>query len=206
MTTLTRTNVVNIALAHLGDHRIEAWEDDSPSASDARDQWELARLMALSAYEWAFASRVTKLGQNATAPVASWEYRYDQPVKFIRVNRMSDSDSFDSSYPFRAWDYREGFFETNATELYCDHVYDHETVGAWPPWFVEYMGVELAFRINPKITTSQSHGQTLDQMRDKILHKARARDANLQPIRQVPNGRWYRSMRGGGINTFRGYR
>ncbi len=43
MSTITDTYVVNLALGHLGDHRISNFNQNDPSAASARDHWEFAR-------------------------------------------------------------------------------------------------------------------------------------------------------------------
>lgn len=197
MSTITKTTIANLALAHLGDHRIDDFDEADPAASDIRDQWDITRLEGLSAYEWAHASKTVQLDRNGTAPVSEWRYAYDKPANWIRTNAVSDSSQFSRSHVFRQWMDREGQIQTDAAAVYMDYVYDHTTVGAWPPWFVDLIAVSLALRINPKITTSQSHGQTLGDMKKMSLAIAKARDAQQQPIYHAPPGKWIKARRGG---------
>lgn len=197
MTSFTQTYVANLALAHLGDHRINDVSDNKPMAANVRDQWDIARLDSLSAYEWGFASKIVQLNRNGTAPDAEWTYRYDMPGDFVRLTAVADSSAFNRRSPFRKWAFRGGYIETDATTVFIDYVRDHETVGGWPPYFVDHMAVSLARRLNPKITTSQSTGQTFDQMQAKYLLIAKARDAQQQPVQRPPVGNWLMSLRRG---------
>ncbi len=196
MSSLTQTHIANLALAHLGDHRLDDFDEDDPHASDIRDQWELARLDALGAYEWGFASRIKQLDRSGTSPVAEWQYAYDKPADWVRTTGVADDSTFSRDAPFRRWVDRGGRIETDAATVYMDYVYDHTTVGAWPAWFADYLAAALAFRINPKITTSQSHGQALMDIQKMALAKAKARDAQTQPPYQAPRGNWIRARRG----------
>jgi hypothetical protein len=196
VSTITKTTVGNLALAHLGDHRIDDIDEDDPAAADLRDQWDIARLDALSAYEWAHASKTVQLDRNATAPIAQWTYAYDKPADWIKTNAVADSSEFRRDVPFRNWMDREGQIQTDALYIYMDYVYDHTTVGSWPAWFVDFMSASLAQRVNPKITTSHSHGKALVDMQKMALAVAKARDAQQQPIYRAPPGNWIRARRG----------
>lgn len=199
MSTLSRTDVVNIALAHLGDHRINDFDEAKPAAANARDQWELALRDSLSAYEWSFASRIARLDRNSSVPVAGYRYRYDMPADSVLLIQISDSTRFPADDVFRRWWYRDGYIETDAEQVFADYVYYHDTVGSWPPYFVDHLAVSLARRLNPRVTTSQSSGKLLTELQQQALTIARARDARQQPIQRPPRGRWYRARRGGGL-------
>jgi len=197
----SRTDIVNNALAHVSEHRITDHAESSPSAVKARTVWPLARLEALSAYEWGFASKVVKLDRSNTTPVAEWQYAYDKPGDFVRIVAVSDCSQFDRDNVFYHWADRDGRIETDAAAIYLHYVYDHDTVGKWPVHFVDYMAVTLAQRINPSITTSQSTGEALASMKMRMLTTMRARDAQQQPRRRPPRGNWIRALRSGGMTT-----
>jgi len=197
MSSITTTTIANLALGHLGDHRIDDFDEDDPHASDIRDQWEITRLSCLATYEWSFASKTVLLDRSGTAPLAQWLYAYDKPADWIRTNAISDASSFDRENIFRRWMDRGGQIQTDAATIYMDYVYDHTTIGSWPSWFVDYTASSLAMRINPKVTTSQSHGKTMMEMTRDFLGTAKARDAQQQPLYKPPRGNWIKARRGG---------
>lgn len=197
MTTLTKTDIANFALAHIGDHRVTNIDSDTkPNSIKVRDQWDITRLEALSAYEWGFASTMRELALASEMPAIEYDYAHDKPVDWVRTNWLSPSSSFPRDAPFRRWADKAGQIWSNEQTLFMDYVYDHTTVGAWPPWFVDYMSLSLAMRINPGITTSKQTGEALYDMRKNALAIAKARDAQTQPIRYPAPGSWVRARRG----------
>lgn len=196
MTSLTKTSIANFALAHLGDHRIDDFDEADPGAAKVRDQWDLTRLACLGSYEWGFASKTKALDRAGNTPAAQWLYAYDKPADWIRTNAVSDSSSFDRDNAFRRWMDREGQIQTDAAAIYMDYVRDHETVGSWHIWFVDYVSVSLAMRINPSITTSQSTSKLMKDLLKETLAVAKARDAQMQPLYKPPRGNWIKARRG----------
>ncbi len=201
MSTITDTYVVNLALGHLGDHRISNFNQNDPSAASARDHWEFARLDALSAYEWSFASEIVKLNQSGVTPVGEYTYRYDKPNAWVRTNRVSPDTSFQTD--FRRWTDRNNKIDTDESTIYMDYVYDHTTIGLWTPWFVNYMAVSLAGMMNPRITTSKSMKKDMMQIKKEALSSARSRDNQQQPNRKPKQGDWMRARRGAGNTMVR---
>lgn len=195
MTAFTKTNIANMALGYLSDFRIDDIDDNDPSAIVLRDYWDIARLESLGAYEWGFASTITPLTKNATAPESGYLYKFDQPANWIRTNEVSSSGKFEQG-SFTAWEYRDGFFETDSETLYLDYVYDHETVGTWPSWFVTHMVLKLAAYAAPGIASAKREAQELHRMADMQLLKSKARDAQQRVRRKPPPGNWYLALRG----------
>ena len=197
MSTITKTSVANFALAHLGDHRINDVENDSkPQAQKIRDQWDITRLDALSAYEWGFASIIEELQLAGDMPDHEYRYAHDKPPTWVRTNWVSSSSAFPRDAPLRRWADKSGQIWSDENRIFMDYVYDHNVVGAWPPWFVDYVSLSLAMRLNPGITTSRQTGQDIYEMHRTKLGIAKARDAQTQPIRRPPPGRWVTARRG----------
>lgn len=192
MTAITQTYVVNLALALIGTERINDFEDDNASANIARDVWEIARLDALASHEWRFASEIANL-QRGSAPDAGYTYRYQAPANFIRLNAVYSDASM--STPISDYAFRQGYVHCSSEAVYLDYVYDHDTVGAWPPWFVQYMAAVLAMHI---ASTQKSTSETLkfEELATKRLGAARALDSTQQPVRRPPPGRWIQAVRG----------
>jgi len=198
MTAFTKTHIVNFALAHLGEFRIDDISDAGSIEVLANDYWDISRLEALGSYEWSFASSIVQLSRNATAPIAGFSYKYDPPADFVRLNSVYDSSTLNRTTS--NWEMRDGFIESSAEDIFIAYVRDHTTIGTWPPWFVMYMSYVLAEYMAPGIVTTAAAVEKVMEGRKASLATARARDSQVRPNnRRPPTGRWYAALRGAKI-------
>ena len=196
MTAFTQTHIANLSLGHLGEYRIDDIDTDNETpAQKVRDFWDIARLEALGAYEWGFATDIKALTRNDDAPDAGYQYKYDQPALWLRTIRVTPTSTFSEDGVFTQWAFRDGYFETDEENLYVEYIYDHTTVGTWPPWFVTYMGYVLAKHIVPGIL-GPSFLKDFAEMADRNLLSAKARDAQQQPVKTPKPSKWQRALRG----------
>jgi len=192
MTAITQTYVANLALALIGTERVNDFNDDDASANIARDVWEIARLEALASHEWRFASTIAIL-ERGTAPDAGYTYRYQTPADFIRLNAVySDAEMVDA---IRDYALRGGYIHCSSEAVYLDYVYDHTTVGSWPPWFVTYVAGVLAYHIASTQKSTSETDRFMKYAMDR-LSMARSLDSTQQPVRKPPPGTWIRAARG----------
>lgn len=192
MTAVTKTYIANLALRLIGTERINDITDDSPSADIVNDVWEVARLEALSSHEWRFASKVAYL-QRGTDPDYGYDYRYQVPADFVRLNAVYSDAAMTSAV--RDYELREGYIHAGYEAIYLDYVGDNNTPGSWPAWFVSYMAAVIAMHMS-STQKSTSETERVEKLADKRLAQARMLDSTQQPVRKPPPGTWIRAARG----------
>lgn len=194
MSSLTRTNIINLALRELGATRIEDYTESSATADIANDVWEQAVRKALARAEWEFATKARKLAQ-ATADVGGYAYRYQLPADFVRLSAVYDDESMDSPLWDTDFKRRGGYIETDYTKCYIDYVYYYDTPGGWPPWFVDVLVADLASVMASPLKSS-SERQRLEDLATQRLRDGKSADGTQKPTIMLPSSRWVRAMKG----------
>lgn len=193
MTSLTRTNLVNLALREIGTDRITDWNEDSPEADVAKDVWDQARRMTLSRHEWRFAIVGRELAKAATAPVTRFDYCYTLPGGFVRLGVVSQYSTMEPQ--LIDWKMTADGIATSAGSLFIEYVYDAPAIGAWPPWFCDVFVVDLAsLMASPLKSTTER--ERLEQLANKRLSTGRSIDSQQNAPGQWRGGAWIAAHRG----------
>ena len=98
----TKLEIVNIALARLGESPIQSMDEGTAPSNLAKVFYDSARRSALRDYNWAFALRTLRLARLVETPV-DFLYAYSVPVDCLRVLQVRRSgfpDSLDSGLRF----------------------------------------------------------------------------------------------------------
>lgn len=196
MSTLTRTGIMNLALREICALRVDDWQEDSPHADIGRDVWDQARRKALSRTEWSFARRTRKLGQTTAETDSAFTYKYGRPGDFIRFVQAADNVDFEPIMYDHDFLEEDGSYYSDAENFYLRFVYDHETVGAWPPLFVDVLVADLAaVMASPLKSTTAREG--LEELALKRLRDGRSGEGSQKPTVFMPASRWVRAQKGG---------
>lgn len=194
-TTLTRTDVMNLALRELGSYRIASWDEDSTEAEIGRDVWDHVVRRALAAHGWRFATKQVQLQLSSETPVGRYAYAYTLPADMVRLGTVADNTYFDPL--MTAYEtIRLGnahVLLTDYSTVYIEYVYEFADVGYWPPQFVDLVSAMLALAMVPSLKTSR---MDMDKIVNQRLASARSIDSLQRPPRRPPLGSWPRAMRG----------
>lgn len=194
MTALTRTDIVNLALRELSTYRVDDWTDNKPEADVAADVWEQARLMTLARHSWRFAMKGAALARSASTPVTRYDYIYTLPGDFVRLEAISYSSTMEP--PLVEYRMMADGVHCSESSVYIEYVYDHDTVGTWPTWFVSVFSVDLA-SLMASALKSDTVREALEKLADKRLASARSLDSGQNPVRSYQDrGAWVSAARG----------
>jgi hypothetical protein len=194
MSSLTRTDIINLALREIGTDRISDHTESSPEADVARDVWEQALRMSLSRHQWTFAMEPARLARSRTAPAARYSYIYTLPGNFVRLGSISPSSSLEP--PLIDYAMRASGIHTDATSVYIEYVQSDCPEGTWPPWFTDVFVVDLAsLMASPLKSTTER--ERLEQLAQKRLATARSIDSQQKPPMRWREGSWVQAKRGG---------
>lgn len=195
MTDFTRTQITNLALREIGAPRIDDWQESSAQADVARDVWDQARRRSLARHTWKFASKGAELGRSGTAPVTRYDYYYTLPGDYVRLCSISEHQNMEPELIGNEWDLDENGVKTNAETVYVEYIYDAPAIGAWNPWFVDVMAVDLAADMTAPLKSDRDR-EALLQIAAMKLKEARSLDSTEKNVVSVPESRWLQGMKG----------
>lgn len=197
----SETAICNLALAHLGEARIESLDEDNLASRACALHYGPTRDMVLRSHRWNFAQARVTLSESADAPAFGPAHQYPLPSDCLRVlecNETEDGDVISNEYPV------EGrCIVTNADTLNLVYVKRIEDVSQFDALFVEAFALKLAIVLSETIRGTT--GKTADlaqQYEQKTGPLARRVDANEGRRRKgliAINSQAIRA-RGGGID------
>jgi len=195
MSSLTRTDVVNLALREMGVDRIDDWTERSTEADVMRDVWDHAVRMFLARHEWQFAMKSTSLPRQNATPRTRFTYVYTMPGDYIRLGSVSANSTMRPVMH----DYQvtvEGF-ETDAASVFMEYVSDasDSPIGSWPPWAIDVLVVDLA-SLAASPMKSETSRERLEQLRRDRMAVAKTLSSQHQPKRYYRDGTWVSASRG----------
>jgi hypothetical protein len=79
-----KMEIINVALARLGESPIQSLEEGSVPANVAKQMYDVARTAALRDYNWAFASKIATLARLDVTPV-DFRFAFALPSGCLRV-------------------------------------------------------------------------------------------------------------------------
>lgn len=169
---MTKLDIWNMALACLPhDRRITAEDDGSTEAMRCSDAWDLARLSVITSTNWGFLTREDSLccGHRHHNRL----FFFPRPASAVKVIGLYDRDG----RKVRAHALNGGL---SSDERVCSIRYleDNEDYDSWPPWFLEAVVRELAYRIAGTVTGSLQHSSVHQQNAAIALAKAQKADSS----------------------------
>lgn len=170
----TPTELVNMALAHLGQARISDFSERSPAAEHCRRAYDHVRRLCLRDYDWNFAIRRATLTAAEAPPEFDWGYEYPLPSDCLRVISVNQRPG-----GTRLTDYAvEGrAILSNSADCRVRYIRDVTDPTLWDSMFSSYFCYRLAAAIAPSLRLDPAAGQQMEQMAAAIRDQAREADA-----------------------------
>jgi len=156
----SRTEIANMALAHLGvDKDIQdITTDRSSDAGACRRFWDIIRDATLRSYPWPFAKKTDELQLVQANPTDEWSYAYQYPSDCVKFYRVHDGlgnyqDNRQSRVPHEVVRGPSGKLiltnQENAVGDYCERI---EETQYWDADFALAFSLRLAAYIAPRVT------------------------------------------------------
>lgn len=144
-------DIVNMALAHLGDGAIVTSispSDGSAQADAAARTYPHLRDWLLERFAWKFALRRQTMALRADISISSWLYAYAEPNLCLRIINILPggytSDDTGVIYETETDDTGQGIVLTNAADATCRFIAQIEAPGRFSPGFTEALTWFLA--------------------------------------------------------------
>lgn len=152
---------------------------------------------------WKFATRTVRLTPDPSiSPGFGYKYAFPEPEDFIRTCQLSVNEYFDP--PLNNFEINSGFWFCDFDVLYLSYVSNDISYGGdfsrWPPTFTEWVKQYLGSKIAPRVVSEIKEVTLIEQKADKMLTKARSKDAFEQATKFFPTGRWVLARTAGNIN------
>lgn len=197
----TKLDVYNDALRQLGERPLLSVTEATAPRRALDAAWASTLATCLEGALWRHALRSAEFGEdNDVGATFGYQFGYTLPADYVRLAEISAEPSLQD--PLK--DYRlegKGRLYANAEPLYLSYVSNDDEYGgdmtAWPQFYAEAVGAELAYRVALQINQNRTDRNDLYKLAAEAMAKARSHDALDKPSRPLPAGRLVRSRLGG---------
>nr|DAM23070.1 MAG TPA: tail tubular protein [Caudoviricetes sp.] len=148
-----KVEIVNLALARLGDMLIQDLEEGSAAANQAKLFYEPSRRAVLRDFNWNFALKIDRLALLEDRPL-DFNFAYALPadcLKAIRLRRRGARD-YGEEDPGERFVLRSGTVCTDAKEAYLEYIRDVSDETEFDDKFIEAFSYKLAAELAAPLT------------------------------------------------------
>lgn len=192
-----RIDIVQYALALIGESEINSIEDDSDKARTMKTFYYIARDATLEVAEWTFATRRFNPARSSIVPEWGWSFAYPIPSDILRVTEVdrdiigqtvvTDTALRRNSIP-HVVEYVNGIGKAilcNEDPIFCRGVRRIEDEGIYSSLFVEAFAAKLAYLAALPITSSNQIQRAMLALHVGLVRDAKSRDAMQNTARRV---------------------
>lgn len=195
----TQLFIYNEALGHLGERSLASLTENREPRRVLDSYWSDVVAYTLQQAYWRFAIRTVQQDASTTiVPAFGYNFAFNYPNDWIRTRLVSTSPDLDP--PLLQYRDENNFIYANATPLFWSYVSSDPqygmNIGAWPEFFVDYVGVRLARYACLRITNDKELKEALKKDEDKARRTAKAETAMDDPPGLPPVPYWARARRG----------
>lgn len=199
----SETDLVNVALRHIGAGRITSLNDGSAEANAANDIYTAVRDGLLAKHNWNYATKRVQLARSSTTPSFGFSYGYVLPSDWVKTVSVHDNDAGVSSITFR--------HETNGTEqvlladsenVYLRYIARITDPNMMPADFRTALQFALARDLAVPIANSNTLRDQMNDEAKRSLAFAKSADAMGSSPEPRARGSWVTSRGGWGGSSF----
>lgn len=200
-----RLSIYNGALRKLKERALSSITENREPRRLLDAVWDSGGIRAcLEAGQWSFANRKVSLSFSAgIQPEFDYPYAFELPTDYVRLTSISKTDTFGT--PLTNYEFSSGFVFADVRTVYLTYVSDDPSYGGdfslWPESFVEFVEWHFAYEIAPRLTTSDSLIDRVEQRMKSARSEAESIDTQRGPSKRIPLGSWSRARLYGGRNT-----
>ncbi|MBL0320284.1 MAG: hypothetical protein IPP74_13490 [Alphaproteobacteria bacterium] len=199
----SQTEIVNMALTHLGQESVASIDSDSDNAIKSKLIWDGCRDEVLRACPWSFSTVIAALNEYSDDTVTGWDYVYAYPPKCLFIRKIYsdynqniiDLTSNMSQLPNLYLDesFKVVFNPTrnlkvlvcNISPAYAEYTYQVTDPGVWDSLFVKAMSFKLASELANYLEGSQESAKRNFELYRLAISEAMATSQNESNIPRV---------------------
>jgi hypothetical protein len=184
MPNISKTEIINLALAHLKQRKIANTTEVSIQAQEANRCYETARREALRSHDWGFATVVKTAALNATYPISAtgvyagqWLFAYTYPSNALAVWHVYNESTVDkdNGERFRViYDdaNNQKVILTDTDQALIEYTFDVQDTTLFDANFVTAFAWRLAYDMAPNLTGDDSIAGEMIKMFNMAISEA----------------------------------
>jgi hypothetical protein len=179
---VTKIDLINFALALVGEKDINSTTDPVKAAELANSLWEVVvfRLFDLPYVNWKFATTRTTLSELSDTPAFGYDHQYQYPDNCRRITGMLNEDDDTIEFEWR----RELYIDdddneydvvaTNEDTVRVKYIFYREDCAKWPGWFGVLVATGVAVVLSEPLKQDKKHREQLRDMMAVAMAEAMA--------------------------------
>ena len=180
----SKTDIINMALAHLKQRKIASLTEVSIQASEALRCYEIARHETLRGHDWGFATVVKPMALDATYATDSvgsyagkWIYAYSYPSNALAIWHVYNINTPDKD---NGEEFRVLYDDTNnkkviltdVEEALVEYTFDVQDVTMYDANFITAFTFRLAYDMAPNLTGDDAIAGEIFKTYNALIHDA----------------------------------
>lgn len=183
----SEVDICNRALQKLGAKRITSLSDDSTNARACNASYEIVRDAELRSHPWTFATARASLAADSTEPDWGRENSFTLPSDYINILPPYPEDNMESL----DWEVEGGkIYTDDSAPLYIRYTSRVSDTSLFDSLFIEALAASLAFEMCEELTQSNSKKESLRSDYDRIIGRAKKRNAMEKVSATPPLDSW----------------
>lgn len=169
---MQKIDIINLALARLGQASIASLSEGSEEAAKANAVWEGALLTTLQACRWGFNTARQRLALLEEEPDGyPYQYRYAAPSGMLQPYEIVRPLMVGEAIPFL---FEQGSIYTNEPAAVLVYAERSDKVSAFPPSFQDALAWRIAGDMAMALTQRPDMAKLAEEMFQKAISNARA--------------------------------
>ena len=180
--------IANMALAEISAAPIQSFNEDSLEAREVRRFYAQSIGKLLEPWDWSFANRRAALAALFNDLPLEWRYAYalpgdiSTPIRIVPTGGAGFTYGWAGSVPDYPYAINGGILYTNVQDAVLEYGASDLSEDRFPALFVDAVVYELAARLCMPIRKSREMKGDLIKQAETAKDRARADDANRQPL------------------------
>ena len=170
------------ALIRLGANPITSFDDGTAESEIAAALYPSIRDALLSSYPWTFATAQIELNQLQESPLVDFSTAFELPNDFLRAISIGSSKKSQGA----RYKILQNNIHTNMKSVVLSYIFQQDEE-EYPPFFDIALIARLAAEFSIPVTESTSRTQTLYDLAERELEKARQIDAQQDSPNRIEN-------------------
>ncbi len=173
---ISKTDICNMALAHLGQEPISSLKQEDEKARRCDLFYEPVKREVLRTHNWAFAGSVTELALLGKNQASDWPYMYAYPQDALFIRRVFRGGLYGQSCAFKELyqnDIHARVLLVGVPQASAEYTRDVKDEGLFDPAFVKAFSLALAADLAVALTADGALAQRILQKYTLALDEAR---------------------------------
>lgn len=195
---MTKLQIFNVALGHIGSHRVSSVDEASNEAEHCRTAFDKTRRSLLRAHDWNFATTEVTLSAVADAEMFDFDNAYQLPSDYIKAVKFG---GYEAGTKHNMWKIAGDKVHSNisAENAELEYIYDETDCTKWDDLFVDAFSYYLAAAIVPALSSSPALAGNFLSAGQAFLNSAKGTDlqeSRLEIIRGSEHSAYQRAREG----------